>query len=215
MKLYNVNLSPFAARVRMQIYAKGLTVEMVAPPATGLKGEEYLAINPMGKIPCLVTDDGMNLPESETIVEYLEDKFPKPALRPRKPEEKAAVRLIARVTDIYLGPALGKVFGQLNPANKSPEAAKAAVADVLLALGYVENTLSGKKHAAGTKLTTADCTLTTTLFFIDKLMPVLGVKKPFKDFPKLTKYWRSRTKDAVSAKVLEEQAIDMKARFGM
>ncbi len=51
MKLYSLDLSPYAARVRISIYAKKLPIEIVAPPAAGIKSAEYLALNPMGKIP--------------------------------------------------------------------------------------------------------------------------------------------------------------------
>ena len=107
MMLYGSDLSPFVQRIKMQLAAKGLAYEY-APPTGGFKSDEYLAINPIGKIPCLVTDSAMSIPESEVIAEYLEEAFPKPHLRPKKAEERAQVRLITRLTDIYLSPAMGK-----------------------------------------------------------------------------------------------------------
>ncbi|MCA3696699.1 glutathione S-transferase family protein [Aquidulcibacter sp.] len=214
MKLYGSDLSPFVQRVKMQIAAKGLEVEYLPPPGGGMKSEEFLAINPIGKIPCLVTDSGMSLPESEVILEYLEDAFPKPALRPRKPEERAQVRLISRVNDIYVGPAMGKIFGLMGPG-KDPEAIKAALADVNTALGHLEHVLTSKKHAAGNKFSLADCTITPSLFFVVKILPVMGVKAPLKNFKKIAKYWKTREKDAVTVKAIEEMTAEMKARFGM
>ena len=74
MKFYNAMLSPFAARCRMLIYAKGLEVEF--SEAWGDFSKEQLSlINPMGKVPVL-EDGDLVLPESETICEYLEDRFP-------------------------------------------------------------------------------------------------------------------------------------------
>ena len=214
MKLYGSDLSPFVQRVKMQIAAKGLEVEYLPPPGGSLKSEEFLAINPIGKVPCLVTDSGMSLPESEVILEYLEDAFPKPALRPRKPEERAQVRLISRVNDIYVGPAMGKVFGLLGPG-KDAEVVKAAIADVYTALGHLEYVLTGKKHAAGNKFSLADCTITPSLFFVVKLLPILGVKAPLKNFKKIAKYWKTREKDPVTVKAIEEMTAELKARFGM
>ena len=37
----------------------------------GIKSEEYLAMNPQGKMPLLVTADGLALPESEVISQYI------------------------------------------------------------------------------------------------------------------------------------------------
>jgi glutathione S-transferase len=214
MKLYGTDLSPFVQRVKMQIAAKGLDVDYLPPPGGGLKSTEFLAINPIGKIACLITDSEMALPESEVILEYLEDAFTKPPLRPRKPEERAVVRLISRINDIYVGPAMAKVFGLLSP-DRNPDATKAALADVNTALGHLDRALAGKKHAAGNKFTLADCTITPSLFFVVRLLPVLGVKAPLKPYKNLAKYWKTREKDAVSVKALEEMSVALKARFGM
>src|SRR5262245_34715467 len=88
MQLYHADLSPFAARIRLAIYAKALPIAL-APPPGGLGSEEYKRLNPSGKVPALVLDDGSVLPESEVILEYLEDRFPAPALRPSTAEERA------------------------------------------------------------------------------------------------------------------------------
>lgn len=213
MKLYGGDLSPFVQRVKMQLSAKGLAYEY-APPPGGMKSEEFLAINPIGKIPCLVTNDGLSLPESEVIVEYIEDAFPKPVLRPRKADERARLRLITRITDIYLVPAMGKTFGLMAPT-RDPAAVTAAIGDVNKALGILEPFMSGKKHAAGNKFTVADCALTPILFFISRLTGVLGVKAIFKPYKNLAKYWKSREKDPISAAAIDEMARDMKARFGI
>ncbi len=96
MKLYSANLSPYSARARLAIYAKGLDVE-IAPPPGGLKSPEYLALNPMGKAPSLELADGTVIPESEIVVEYLEDAFPARPLRPAKPADAARARVLARL----------------------------------------------------------------------------------------------------------------------
>jgi glutathione S-transferase len=212
MKLYGGDLSPYVQRVKMQLIIKNIDYTY-APPPGGLKSEDYLAINPIGKVPCLITSGGMSLPESEVIVEYIEDAFPKPALRPRKPEERAQVRLVSRITDIYLAPAMSKLFGLMAPG-RDPAAVTAAMEDINKALGILESALSGKKHAVGNKVTLADCALAPMLFFIAKLTGVLGVKAVFKPYKKVTKYWKTREKDPVTAKALEEMATSLKARFG-
>jgi glutathione S-transferase len=213
MKLYGVDLSPFVQRVKLAIAAKGLEVEYLPPPG-GLKSEEFLAINPIGKIPTIQTASGLCLPESEVILEYLEDAFPKPPLRPRKPEDRAQVRLISRVNDIYVGPAMNKVFGLLAP-NRDPAAVAAALEEVNKALGILEGVMSGKRHAAGPKFTLADCTVTPSLFFVVRMLPMLGVKAPLKPYKKLAKYWKGREKHAPSVAAIAEMGAALKARFGM
>ena len=101
MTLYQGDLSPFAARVRIQIRAKGLggiTIDK-APGGTG--SEACRQINPTGKIPVLVVD-GVAIAESQTICDYLEDRFPLPSLWPTDLLARAQARLIARATDLYV-----------------------------------------------------------------------------------------------------------------
>ena len=88
MILYAVRLSPFAARVRLALRLKGLAYDILLPPGGSTRSPEYLAINPIGKLPVLVTDEGLVIPESETIIDYLDERYPAPpgmilSLRPR------------------------------------------------------------------------------------------------------------------------------------
>ena len=88
MRLYSENSSPFSAPVRVAIYAKGLEIE-IEPPPGGLLSAKFHAINPLGTIPCLILESGVPLPESAAILEYLEDEFPHPPLRPDGAEARA------------------------------------------------------------------------------------------------------------------------------
>jgi hypothetical protein len=47
VKLYSMALSPYSARVRASIYAKGLPVEIVLPPTDWRTSSEFRAINPL------------------------------------------------------------------------------------------------------------------------------------------------------------------------
>jgi len=70
MKLYQFFASPFPTRVRLMLYAKGIPFEIVEPPGFGnskLPKGDYLKLNPLGRVPTLVLDDGRALPESEVI----------------------------------------------------------------------------------------------------------------------------------------------------
>src|SRR5438105_3341754 len=116
MKLYGLNLSNFATKSRIVVYEKGADVEIVSPPG-GMQSPEYLKINPLGKIPALEAD-GIIIPESEVINEYLEEKFPNPPLLPGSLEARAKARLFSRFNDLYFDPPLRALFGQLNPKKR-------------------------------------------------------------------------------------------------
>ena len=211
MKLYSVDLSPYAARVRIAIYAKKLPIEILPPPAGGPKSAEYLALNPMGRIPVLVLDDGTPIPESETIVEYLEDAFPDPALRPHGPEAAARVRLIARVAELYVIIPLQGLFGQMDPTKRDAAVIEAGVAKLEEGLTYLESVMGEGGYAAGDKFTTADCEVTPVLFMVNAVLSGLGKLEIMAAHPKLNAYTETAKKDPVLAKVMGEMTEGLKA----
>ena len=143
MKLYQTYASPFPTRVRLLIYAKGLDVEMIEPPGFHASVEskgDYLRINPIGRVPTLVLDDGRAIPESEVICEYLEDAFPEPSLRPADPLDRARMRLLSRICDFYVVMAMVPLFNLSARSRRhwEPAAVTAAADKVADALAYLE-----------------------------------------------------------------------------
>src|SRR5690242_19821267 len=79
MKLYTVDRSAYAGRVRMQVYAKGITdITFERPEHWGMP--VFRERFPIGRSPVLDVDGDM-IPESEVIAEYLEELRPDPSLR--------------------------------------------------------------------------------------------------------------------------------------
>ncbi|MEO5700829.1 MAG: maleylacetoacetate isomerase [Casimicrobiaceae bacterium] len=97
MKLYDYFRSSAAYRVRIALNFKGIVTERAFVPLrkASQRGEEYLALNPQGLVPTLVSDDGDVLTQSLAIIEWLEEVHPQPALLPAMPAERARVRAIA------------------------------------------------------------------------------------------------------------------------
>src|SRR5260370_10511108 len=154
MKLYNQNLSNFASKSRIAIYDKGLNVELVAPPGGALNSPEYLKINPLGKIPCLDAD-GLIIPESETINEYFEDKFPQKPLLPKSPEGRAKVRSFTRFHDLYLEPPLRALFGQMSPKTRDEKVVNEKLTEFNKRLDELERMIADSGFAAGSDFTLA------------------------------------------------------------
>jgi glutathione S-transferase len=206
MKLYDSQLSPFAARVRIAIYAKNLPVELVAPPG-GTGTPEYKRINPTGKVPALEVD-GQVIAESEVINEYLEDCFPTPALRPADPLARARMRVLSRFGDLYLLPSLGPLFGQMSAATRDAKLIAQHVAELSMRFDQLEQLVVGP-YAAGPELTLADAALATMFFFLARVIPALGGPSPFGGRPKLQKLQDAFDRHPVVAKVLGEMAAAM------
>ncbi len=73
MKLYITPLSPYARFARIVVIEKGLEdrVEII-PAQTRVANSPYYAINPSGRVPYLVRDDGIGMEESALICAYLD-----------------------------------------------------------------------------------------------------------------------------------------------
>src|ERR671932_810905 len=92
LTLYDAARCPFAARVRLVLAEKQIPYEPVEIDLDDRPAWLYDK-NPAGRVPVLEEDDGLVLPESRVIVEYLDERFPEPALLPSDPADRALVRL--------------------------------------------------------------------------------------------------------------------------
>jgi glutathione S-transferase len=83
MKLYITTTSPYARLARMVVIEKGLTdkVEFIEAK-TRTAGSPYYGINPSGRVPCLVRDDGQIMEDSQLICSWLDGLDGKPRLTP-------------------------------------------------------------------------------------------------------------------------------------
>jgi glutathione S-transferase len=101
--LYDAPRCPYCARVRIVLAEKGVEYETVEIDLADRPGWLYEK-NPLGKVPVLEEDDFV-LPESHLIMEYLEERYPEPALLPPDPADRALVRLVVDRFDLNLGDA--------------------------------------------------------------------------------------------------------------
>lgn len=102
LALYHYDRSTAAQRVRLALEEKGLAWDsIVVDTAEGDAAQlpaGYHALNPKGLVPVLI-HAGRAISESNVILEYLEDAFPAPALRPAAPFERARMRQWMRRID--------------------------------------------------------------------------------------------------------------------
>src|SRR3984957_3285822 len=100
IKLYEHPFSPYVQKVKIAMYEKNIPFEAEIPNAFSGAPTEYGKDNPRLEVPTLL-DDGLAIFDSTVILEYLEDKWPKPPMLPTSARDRARVRMIEELCDTY------------------------------------------------------------------------------------------------------------------
>lgn len=100
MKLFDNPLSPYAMKVRVMLYEKGLDFEKHELHFHSDRAA-LLRVNPRGEVPAL-QDGETVIYDSRVICEYLEDKYPTPPLTPADPAAKAHCRALETICDTQI-----------------------------------------------------------------------------------------------------------------
>ena len=160
LKLYGAIASPYVARVVMYAKIKGVDLPLAEAVGGNIKSPEYLKLNPIGKMPTLDVD-GKGIGESSIICDYLEDVYPQKSGLPKDPLDRARSRLIARVVDLYIAPAVTPLFRQVNPAARDAAVVEHAAKEIAKTFGYAEHAMGSGPFCIGGTPTLADCALST------------------------------------------------------
>ena len=202
MKLYSGDLSPYSARVRMQIYAKGITDIALERPAT-FGTPKFREDFPIGRIPVLDIDGDM-MPESEVIAEYLEDVYPQPPLLGSTPRETAQIRTVARIGDIYIMNNMFMLSGQTRAPMRNQGVVDLLGGQVVRNIKALDKLIGKDGFACCGRLTMADCALTPALFLVENVLPATGIESPIPAAANVSAYWAAIKTNEHAARTLAE-----------
>lgn len=184
MKIYDREAAPHPARIRIVLAEKGLDdqVEFVSVDlmTAEQKQPEFLAMNPIGKIPVLELDDGTIISESTAITEYLDNLDGNPTLTGKTPLEKGLIHMMQRRAEMMLIDAVDDYFHYGTPGlgtalrpwrmpewSGAKEWGQRRGAYALANLPYFNDVLAQKPFLAGASFSMADITLFTGLMFAE------------------------------------------------
>ena len=163
---------PFASYCQKVLVALG---ELGLPFDTRLvddadaRAEHAARVWPLGGIPVLRDEEaGLTLPESTTIIEYLDRLAPDgPVLVPGDPAQALQARLWDRIVDQHIADQMGKIVtDRLRPEDTSDAAGvEQARATLDTAYGVLETRLGQHRWLAGDAFTVADCAAAPALFY--------------------------------------------------
>jgi glutathione S-transferase len=160
--LCGFSLSNYYNKVKLALLEKGIpfSEERVG---TGSADEAVLAATPLGKIP-FIRVDGQTLCESQVIVDYLEARFPQPALLPADPLAAAKVRELATFVDLHLELVARDLYGQAFFGGTVSDSAQARVRKLLTKnIAGFKRLAKFSPYVAGSEFTLADCSAWVSL----------------------------------------------------
>jgi glutathione S-transferase/RNA polymerase-associated protein len=114
LTVYEHPLSPYAQKVKISLREKSVPFELKLPEGIGAgrAGGAFAAANPRAEVPVLI-DGETGIFDSTIILEYIEDRWPTPAMLPATPAERARVRMLEEIMDTHYE-AINWGMGEVN-----------------------------------------------------------------------------------------------------
>ncbi len=185
MKLLGSLASPYVRKVRVVLAEKKLDcqfeLENVWAADTTIQ-----AVNPLGKVPCLIMDDGNSMIDSRVMVEYLDTLTPVCKLLPPNGRDRADVKCWEALADGVLDAAiLVRLERTQRPAELQSEAwVERQMRKVALGLASMAQRLGESPFCAGNHYTLADVAVGCALGWLSFRFPEIAWRD---DHPNLAK----------------------------
>lgn len=171
MKLIGSHSSPYARKVRIVLAEKKLdyqfVVEDVWSPNTGIK-----EFNPLGKVPCLIMDDGGAVFDSRVICEYLDGLSPNARLIPQDSRARIAVKTWEALADGLCDAAIAvRLESQRAADRQDPMSISRQMEKMDSALEAISKGLGDNPWCVGVNMTLADIAVGAALAYLDFRFP--------------------------------------------
>ncbi len=192
--LYEFPLCPFCRKVRLLLFEKGLSYNMIQE-IPWARRPEFLKINPAGMVPVLIEPDGYALTDHVSICEYINEIQPSPDLMRETPRGRAEVRRLTNWFDsifyweVYK-PLVGEKVEKALRYSKEPDSnlIRAGRANLKRHLMYTDWLCARRNYLAGRYISMADLAAVAHLSVLDYLGEIEWDKYPS------VKEWYSKIK---------------------
>ena len=197
MKLHYAPASSYSQRVLIVLHEKEINFTPIEVNLFDSQARsQYLQINPFGKIPTLITDEGQVLYEACIIIEYLDGYSDRSVqlssgspqeqrLIPEDPKLALEVRMLERIIDVYVNGGREALFtdSQRPPEERGKKPVIKARRLLETACALLNEKLADRTWLAGEEFSLADCAAAPTLAYLRMLYN-------YKSFSNLTAYFK-------------------------
>jgi glutathione S-transferase len=179
MKLIGANASPFVRKVRIVLAEKKIDYQYVLEDVWASQST-ISSLNPLGKVPTLIMEDGGAVFDSRVIVEYLDTLTPLHRLIPQASRERVEVKVWEALADGLMEAA---ILVRLENTQRSEDKRNAAwigrqMAKVERSLAAMSEGLAGKEWCSGGKYSLADVAVGSALGYLDFRFAALDWRTP-------------------------------------
>jgi len=180
MKLFGTPGSPYVRKARLALEEKRIAYEYVHAPAE-VRETQVVPLNPLGKIPVLLADDGRAVYDSAVIVEYLDGLVAEPRLIPRAFDDRIEVKRWEA-----LGDGIADATVLISHDYRKPEAKRESAEwyqkqrqKIERGLAVMSRDLGSREFCFGASFTLADIAAGYALGYLDQALPDLDWRKPY------------------------------------
>lgn len=171
MKLLGTNTSPYVRKARLMLLEKNIPHQYVIDPPTE-PGSLVLSVNPLGRIPALILDDGFCVFDSAVITDYVDTLGDAPALIPRDPQARLRVKRWEALADGIMDSAvIVRTESQRPEGQQNLAALELHNNAISRALEYAAASLGANPWCEGDALTLADLALVSALIYLSLRQP--------------------------------------------
>jgi glutathione S-transferase len=186
MKLFGTHTSPYVRKVRMVLAEKKLDYELVLEDVSAAD-TKIQEVNPLGKVPCLVMEDGSALYDSRVIVEYLDTLTPVGKLIPPSGRERAEVKCWEALSDGVLDAAILVRLEETKraAAQQSSDWKRHQMGKVQAGLEAMSTKLANKPFCNGNQYSLADIAVSTALGWLSFRFPQIDWRDAYPNLGRL------------------------------
>ena len=180
MKLFGTPGSPYVRKARLVLEEKRIAYEYVLAPVE-VRETTVVLLNPLGKIPVLLADDGRAVYDSAVIVEYLDGLVAEPRLIPRAFDDRIEVKRWEALGDGIADATvlISHDYRKPEPKRESAEWYQKQRQKIERGLAVMSKDLGGREFCFGGSFTLADIAAGYALGYLDQVLPELDWHKQF------------------------------------
>jgi glutathione S-transferase len=171
MKLFISAASPFARKVRVLLLEKQVPHEVEV--LNLWEPNSLQQVNPIGKVPTLVLDDGRVLISSALIADWIDERYPQPRLIPADVDARLDVRCWEAIADGVMDAVAASSYELRFHDEACTSAAwlERQRGKIDAGLAALEARLGGRSRLCGDGMTLADIAIGCHLGFVQVRMP--------------------------------------------